>query len=341
MAKDKITVVGAGNVGATTAFIAATRHLGEIVLIDIVKGLAEGKALDMAQAGPIQWSQQTMLGTTDWAAIAGSEVVIIACGIPRKPGMSRDDLLATNTRIVRDVSRKVVEYSPNAVVIVVSNPLDAMVYVAAQVTGFPKPRVMGMAGALDSARFSYFLAVELGVSVADVKCVLVGGHGDNMVPLPRFTTVSGIPITQLLKPGKMDQIIDRTRQSGTEIVNLLGYSAYYAPAAGVVRMAEAVLRDTKSTICCCAYCGKEYGVGGHFVGVPAILGAGGVESIVELDLDESEQTQFRTSLGHVKELTAQVDKLLHTTQGDSWFPEADLSLSQAQANPQGSYFIRN
>jgi malate dehydrogenase len=310
MAKDKITVVGAGNVGATTAFIAAAKHLGEIILVDIVKGLAEGKALDMAQASPIQLSQQEILGTTDWAATAGSDVVIITSGIPRKPGMSRDDLLATNAGIVRDVSRRVVEQSPNAVVIVVCNPLDAMVYVAAKVTGFAKQRVMGMAGALDSARFSYFLAAELGVSVEDVKCVLMGGHGDDMVPLPRFTTVSGIPVAQLLKQDRIDHLIDRTRKGGIEIVNLLGYSAYYAPAAGAVKMAEAVLRDTKSTICCCAYCGKEYGVGGHFVGVPALLGAEGVEKIVELNLDESEKAQFRESLGHVKELTAQVDKLL-------------------------------
>jgi len=310
MAKDKITVVGAGNVGATTAFIAAAKHLGEIILVDIVKGLAEGKALDMAQASPIQLSQQEILGTTDWAATAGSDVVIITSGIPRKPGMSRDDLLATNAGIVRDVSRRVVEQSPNAVVIVVCNPLDAMVYVAAKVTGFAKQRVMGMAGALDSARFSYFLAAELGVSVEDVKCVLMGGHGDDMVPLPSFTTVSGIPVAQLLKQDRIDHLIDRTRKGGIEIVNLLGYSAYYAPAAGAVKMAEAVLRDTKSTICCCAYCGKEYGVGGHFVGVPALLGAEGVEKIVELNLDESEKAQFRESLGHVKELTAQVDKLL-------------------------------
>jgi malate dehydrogenase len=310
MAKDKITVVGAGNVGATTAFIAATKRLGEIVLVDIVKGLAEGKALDMAQASPIELSQQNVVGTTDWAATAGSDVVIITSGIPRKPGMSRDDLLATNAGIVRDVSRKVVEHSPNAVIIVVCNPLDAMVYVAAKVTGFAKQRMMGMAGALDSARFSYFLAAELGVSVEEVRCVLMGGHGDDMVPLPRFTTVSGIPIAQLLPRDKIDQLIDRTRKGGIEIVNLLGYSAYYAPAAGAVKMAEALLRDTKSIVCCCAWCGKEYGVGGHFVGVPAVLGAKGVERIVELDLDESERAQFRESLGHVKELTAQVDKLL-------------------------------
>jgi malate dehydrogenase len=310
VAKEKITVVGAGNVGAATAHLAATRRLGEIVLVDIVKGLAEGKALDMAEASPIELSQQDVTGTTDWATTAGSNVVILTSGVPRKPGMSRDDLLAVNAGIVRDVCRKVVEYSPDAVLIVVCNPLDAMVYVAAQVTGFPRQRVMGMAGALDSARFSYFVAAELGVSVEDVKCVLMGGHGDDMVPLPRFTSVCGIPITHLLGQDRNDTLVDRARNGGIEIVNLLGYSAYYAPAAGAVKMAEAILRDTKNIICCCAYCGKEYDVGGHFVGVPAVLGNGGVQRIIELDLNESEKTLFRTSLEHVKELTAKVDKLL-------------------------------
>ncbi len=316
MAKDKITVVGAGNVGATTAFIAATKRLGEIVLVDIVKGLAEGKALDMAEASPVELSQQEIVGTTDWAVTAGSDVVIITSGIPRKPGMSRDDLLATNAKIVQDVSRKVVEYSPKAIVIVVCNPLDAMVHVAAKVTGFVKQRVMGMAGALDSARFRYFLAAELGVSVRDVQCVLMGGHGDDMVPLPRFTTVSGIPIvgannhSPLLPQDKIDRLIDRTRKGGIEIVNLMGFSAFYAPAAGAVQMAEAILRDTKSLICCCAYCDKEYEAGGCFVGVPAILGRDGVEKIVELELEGPEKAQFQTSLGHVKELVAKVHELL-------------------------------
>ncbi len=310
MAREKITVVGAGNVGATAAYIAATHQLGEIVLIDIVQGLAEGKALDMAEASPIELSQQNILGTTDWAATAGSDIVIVTSGVPRKPGMSRDDLLATNARIVRDVSRKIAEHSPNAIVIIVANPLDAMVYTAAKVTGFPKNRVMGMAGELDSARFRYFLAAELGVCVEDVNCVLMGGHGDDMVPLPRFTSVSGIPIAQLLSQDKVDKLIDRTRKGGIEIVNLMGFSAFYAPAAGAVKMAEAILRDTRNIICCCAYCGEEYNAGGHFVGVPAILGSGGVQKVVELDLNEAEKAQFRTSLDHVKELTAKVDELL-------------------------------
>jgi malate dehydrogenase len=310
VAKEKITVVGAGNVGAATAHMAATRRLGEIVLVDIVKGLAEGKALDMAEASPIELSQQDVTGTTDWAATAGSDVVIVTSGVPRKPGMSRDDLLAVNAGIVRDVCRQVKEHAPDAVLLVVCNPLDAMVYVAAQVTGFPRQRVMGMAGALDSARFSYFVAAELGVSVEDVKCVLMGGHGDDMVPLPRFTAVSGIPIPQLLSQDKIDKLVGRARQGGIEIVNLLGYSAYYAPAAGAVKMAEAILRDTRNIVCCCAYCDREYGVGGHFVGVPAVLGRGGVQRVVELDLNESEEAAFRTSLEHVKELTAKVDGLL-------------------------------
>jgi len=310
MAQGKITVVGAGNVGATTAHIAATRRLGAVVLLDIIGGLSEGKALDMAEAGPIYRLQQDIIGTTDWAATAGSDIVIVTSGVPRKPGMSRDDLLATNAGIVRDVSRQIAEHSPEAFVIVVCNPLDAMVHVAAKVTGFPTQRVMGMAGALDSARFRYFLAAELGVCVEDVQCVLMGGHGDDMVPLPRFTCVSGVPVAQLLDEAKLAQLIERTRKGGIEIVNLLGYSAYYAPAAGAVKMAEAILRDTKNVFCCCAYCDAHYGAGGHFVGVPAVLGAEGVERIIELDLDESEKAQFAQSLEHVRQLVAKADSVL-------------------------------
>ncbi|MBN2128650.1 MAG: malate dehydrogenase [Sedimentisphaerales bacterium] len=310
MAQGKITVVGAGNVGATTAHIAATRRLGAVVLLDIIGGLPEGKALDMAEASPIYGWQQDIIGTTDWSATAGSDVVIVTSGVPRKPGMSRDDLLATNAGIVRDVSGKIAEHSPEAFVIVVCNPLDAMVHVAAKVSGFPAPRVMGMAGALDSARFRCFLAAELGVSVEDVQCVLMGGHGDDMVPLPRFTSVSGVPVTQLLDEPKLAELIERTRKGGIEIVNLLGYSAYYAPAAGAVKMAEAILRDTKNVFCCCAYCERQYGAGGHFVGVPAVLGAGGVERVLELDLNDSEKAQLAESLEHVKQLVAKVDSVL-------------------------------
>jgi len=310
MAKDKITVVGAGNVGATTAHIAATRRLGQIVLLDIVDGLAEGKALDMAEASPIYGSDQNVVGTTDWAMTADSDVVIITSGMPRKPGMSRDDLVATNANIVKAVSEQIAKYSPNAFVIVVCNPLDAMVYAAAKTTGFVKRRVVGMAGALDSARFCYFLAAELGVCVEDVHCVLMGGHGDDMVPLPRFTSVSGVPVSQFLDNSKIDKLIERARKGGIEIVNLMGYSAYYAPAAGAVKMTEAILRDTKQVFSCCAYCEVEYKANGHFVGVPAVLGKEGVERIIELDLNDSERAQFAESLAHVKELVTKVDGIL-------------------------------
>jgi malate dehydrogenase len=310
MARNKITIVGAGNVGATTAHIAATRRLGDIVLIDIVKGLAEGKALDIAEAAPVQLYDCKLTGTCDWEGTGGSDVVIITSGLPRKPGMSRDDLLAKNTQIVKDVSKKTARYSPESIVIVVCNPLDAMVHTAAKVTGFAKNKVMGMAGALDSARFCCFLGAELGVSVEQIKCVLMGGHGDDMVPLPRFTSVGGIPVAELLDEAKITELIDRTRNGGIEIVNLLGYSAYYAPAAGAAKMAEAILRDSKTLVSCCAYCDTEYGAGGYFVGVPAVLGASGVERIIELDLNQAEQAQFQKSLDHVKHLAAKVDDLL-------------------------------
>jgi len=310
MARDKITVVGAGNVGATTAHIAANKGLGEIVLVDIVKGLAEGKALDIAQASPIESSSGRIVGTCDWEQTAASEIVIITSGFPRKPGMSRDDLLAKNVEIVKSVSEQVVRHSPDSIVIVVCNPLDAMVHTAAKVTGFAPNKVMGMAGTLDSARFSYFIACELGVSVEDVKCVLMGGHGDDMVPLPRFTSIAGIPVTELIGADKIAELIRRTREGGIEIVNLLGSSAYYAPAAGAVKMAEAILKDKKSVISCCAYCDREYRAGGYFVGVPAILGENGVEKVIELRLNESERAAFAESLDHVKQLAAKVDKLL-------------------------------
>ncbi len=310
MARNKITIVGAGNVGATTAHIAATRQLGDIVLIDIVKGLAEGKALDMAEAAPVQLYDSYIVGTLDWKETADSDVVIITSGLPRKPGMSRDDLLAKNAQIVKDVSNKVAKYSPDSIIIVVCNPLDAMVYVASKVTGFSKNKVMGMAGALDSARFCCFLAMELGISVEEIKCVLMGGHGDDMVPLPRFTSVGGIPIGELLDADTITRLIERTRKGGIEVVNLLGYSAYYAPAAGTVKMAEAILKDKKTAMPCCAYCDSEYDAGGYFVGVPVILGGHGVEKVIELNLNDSEQVQFQQSLTHVKELVTKVDGLL-------------------------------
>ncbi len=310
MATGKISIIGAGNVGATIAHIAASRNIADIILLDIVDGLAEGKALDIAQAGPVQKYSCGITGTTNWEKTTGSNVVIITSGLPRKPGMSRDDLLAKNIQIVKDVSQKIAQYCPDSIVIVVCNPLDAMVYTAAKVTGFAKNRIVGMAGALDCARFDYFIAAELGVSVEDVKSILMGGHGDDMVPLPRFTSVNGTPLNELLDEKTIDKLIDRTRKGGIEIVNLLGYSAYYAPAAATVKMAEAILKNTKTAVSCCAFCDGEYGLGGYFVGVPAVLGKKGVEKIIELDLDKSEKQQFEKSVAHVKQLVEKVDKLL-------------------------------
>lgn len=310
MGRKKITVVGAGNVGATTAFIAAGRDLGDIVLLDIVEGLAEGKALDMAESGGVFAFSGSVVGTTDWQHADGSDIVIITSGMPRKPGMTRDDLLAKNAAIVKSVSEQVARHCPDAFVIVVCNPLDAMVSVASKVTGFANNKVMGMAGALDSARFAHFIAEESGASVQDISGVLMGGHGDSMVPLPRFTTVAGVPITELISQEKIDELVERTRKGGIEIVNLLGYSAYYAPAAGAVKMAEAIVKDKKSLISCCAYCDHEYGVGGAFVGVPAVLGAGGVEKIVVLKLTDAEKKAFGASASHVKALVAKVSDLL-------------------------------
>jgi malate dehydrogenase len=310
VSNNKITVVGAGNVGATTAALAASRNLGEIVLLDIVKGLAEGKALDIAEAGPVQGYESRIIGTTDWAQTKDSTIVVITSGLARKPGMSRDDLLAKNVQIVKEVGEKTAEYCPDSLVIVVSNPLDAMVYTAAKVTGFAKKRIMGMAGVLDVARFSYFVSAEMGVNSRDVQGILMGGHGDDMVPLPRFTTVGGIPITELLDNEIISRLIERTRKGGIEIVDFLGSSAYYAPAAGVVKMAEAIISYSKSMMPCCAYCQQEYGVGGYFIGVPVILGKQGVEKVVDLKLNPDERAKFDRSLEHVKQLTAKVDKLL-------------------------------
>jgi malate dehydrogenase len=308
--RKKITVVGAGNVGATTGYMLASKDLGDVVLIDIVEGLAEGKALDMAEAGGVYSFASAVTGSTDWAKTAGSDIVIITSGMPRKPGMSRDDLLAKNVAIVKSVTSQAVKYSPEAFIIVVCNPLDAMVYLAAKISGFAAGKVMGMAGALDSARFACFIAAELGVDIGDVNGVLMGGHGDDMVPLPRFTTVGGVALSELMAAEKIDELIERTRKGGIEIVNLLGYSAYYAPAAGVVKMAEAIVKDKKTVMSCCAYCDSEYGVGGSFVGVPAVLGADGVEKIVQLDLNEAEKAAFDKSVAHVKQLSAKVDELI-------------------------------
>ena len=311
MKRAKITIVGAGNVGATTAHWCAAAELGDIVLLDIpqTEGMPQGKALDLMQASPIMGFDANVVGATSYDQTAGSDVVVITAGVPRKPGMSRDDLLATNARIVGSVAAQVKDTSPQAMVIVVSNPLDAMVQRAWQVTGFEPTRVMGQAGVLDSARFRTFLAMELGVSVEDVSAMLLGGHGDSMVPLPSCTSVGGIPVTQLIDPDRLEEIVQRTRDGGAEIVGLLKTgSAYYAPAAATAQMVEAIVRDKKRLIPCAAYCDREYGVGGYYVGVPAILGAGGVERVIELQLGQSERASLRTSIEAVKELVAAMAK---------------------------------
>ena len=310
MSQAKITVVGAGNVGASAAHIAASKGLGDVVLIDIVEGLPQGKALDMAQAKGVYAAAGSLTGTTDWDKAVDSDIVIITSGLPRKPGMSRDDLLAKNAGIVKSVTEQIVQTSPNSFIIVVCNPLDVMTYVAAKVSGFDKNRVMGMAGALDSARFACFVAEDLGMDIGDIQGVLMGGHGDSMVPLPRFTSVAGIPLPELMSSDRIDVHLDRARKGGIEIVNLMGTSAYYAPAAGAVKMAEAILNDSKTIMSCCAWCESEYNIGGAFVGVPVMLGANGVEKIIELNLNDSEKSQLDTSVSHVKELVTAVETMI-------------------------------
>ena len=312
MRRAKISIIGAGNVGATTAHWCAAGELGDIVLLDIpaTEGMPAGKALDLFQAAPIEGFDARITGTTDWADTAGSDVIVVTAGIARKPGMSRDDLLSTNAKIVGDVAAKIRDTSPAAVVIVVSNPLDAMVQRTFQVTGFPPARVVGQAGILDTARYRAFLALELGVSVEDVAAMLLGGHGDTMVPIPSCTSVGGIPVTQLIGQQRLDEIIDRTRKGGAEIVGLLKTgSAYYAPAAASAQMVEAIVRDKKRLVPCAAYCDREYGVGGYFVGVPVIIGSGGVEKVIELELQPDERAGLDKSIAAVKELVAAMDRL--------------------------------
>lgn len=311
MRRAKITIIGAGNVGATCAHWAASKELGDIVLVDIVEGMPQGKALDLFQASPVEGFDARIVGANDYEATAGSDVVVITSGIARKPGMSRDDLMATNVKIVREVSEKAAEKSPDAVLIVVSNPLDAMVYTAWKTSGFPTERVLGQAGVLDVARYKSFIAEEVGCSVEDISALLMGGHGDDMVPLPRYTSICGIPVTQFISAGKLEQIVTRARNGGAEIVGLLKTgSAYYAPASATIAMVESIVRDKKRVLPCAAYCDKEYGVGGYFVGVPCILGAAGVERIVEVELDAKEREMFNASVAHVKELCAATEKLL-------------------------------
>jgi malate dehydrogenase len=311
MKRAKITIIGAGNVGATCAMWAAAAELADVVLVDIVDGMPQGKALDLAEAAPVIDADVRLVGSNGYDESANSDIVIITSGVPRKPGMSRDQLLETNVKIVADVTAQAVTHSPNAILIVVSNPLDAMVYTASKVSGFPPSRVVGQAGVLDTARYRAFIAAEIGCSVEDVHALLLGGHGDDMVPLPRYTTVGGIAVTQLIPPGRLEEIVTRTRNGGAEIVNLLKTgSAYYAPGAATITMAESMIRDKKRVLPCAAYCKDEYDVGGYFVGVPCILGAGGVEKVLEIELEPREREMFNASVTHVKELCAAAQKFL-------------------------------
>src|SRR5512140_3325183 len=296
MARNKVTVIGAGNVGATAAQRIAEAGLADVVLVDIVEGLPQGKGLDLAEAAPVVGHDAAVLGTNDYADTAGSDVIVVTSGIPRKPGMSRDDLVATNAGIVGGVVKAAAAVSPDAIIIVVTNPLDAMCHVALQASGFPKERVIGMAGVLDSARFRTFIAEELEVSVRDVRAFVLGGHGDTMVPLPRYSTVGGVPITELMTADRIEQLVNRTRNGGAEVVALLKTgSAFYAPAASVVEMVESILRDRRRVLPCAAYLDGEYGVDGLFVGVPIVLGAGGAERIFEIELSAAEQSAFDAS----------------------------------------------
>jgi len=307
MGRKKITVVGAGHVGAHCALWAATKELGDIVLVDIAEGVPQGKGLDLAEAGPIEGFDAKIVGTNSYEETTGSDVVIITAGLARKPGMSRDDLLNTNAKIIKGIVEQVVKYSPECIIIMVTNPLDAMVYVAKKVSGFPKNRVVGMAGVLDSARMRTFIAMELGVSVEDVTAFVLGGHGDTMVPLPRYSTVAGIPITELIPKDRIEAINERTRKGGGEIVALLKTgSAYYAPSASAVEMAEAILKDKKRILPCAAYLEGEYGIDGYYMGVPVLLGKGGVERVIEIELTDAERSALEHSLDDVK---ANVEKL--------------------------------
>jgi malate dehydrogenase len=300
--KHKVTVVGAGNVGATTAQRIVEKELADVALIDIIQGVPQGKALDIMESAPVEKFDARMTGSNTYDVSAGSDVVVITAGVPRKPGMSRDDLVATNEGIVSDVVRKVLPGSPNAILIVVSNPLDAMCEVARRVSKLPRERVFGMAGVLDSARMRWFIADALNVSVENTHAFVLGGHGDTMVPLPRYSTVAGIPLPVLLPKEQIDAIVQRTRDGGAEIVNLLKTSAWYAPASAVVEMVDAVLRDKKKILPCAAYLQGEYGMNDVYLGVPVKLGAGGVEQIVEIELTPEEAAALEKSAGAVREL---------------------------------------
>jgi malate dehydrogenase len=315
MARKKIALIGAGQIGGTLALLIGLKELGDVVLFDIVDGVPQGKALDIIQGSSIEGYDAAISGSSDYAAIKGADVVIVTAGVPRKPGMSRDDLIGINTKVMGQVGAAIKEHCPNAFVIAITNPLDVMVWVLREACGLPTNRVVGMAGVLDSARFRYFLAEEFGVSVEDVTAFVLGGHGDTMVPLVRYSTVAGIPLPDLVKMGwttqaKLDQIVQRTRDGGAEIVNLLKTgSAFYAPASAAVSMAEAYLLDKKRVLPCAALLSGQYGVKELYVGVPVVIGAGGVERIVEIALDPDEQAAFDKSCGAVRELIDVAKKL--------------------------------
>jgi malate dehydrogenase len=310
MARNKIALVGAGNIGGTLALLAGLKELGDVILFDIVDGIPQGKALDIAQASPVEGFDASVSGANDYSEIAGADVVIVTAGIARKPGMSRDDLIGTNTKVMHSVGEGIKNNCPDAFVICITNPLDVMVGVLQKACGLPTNKVVGMAGVLDSARFRYFLAEEFGVSVEDVTAFVLGGHGDTMVPLERYSTVAGIPVPDLIKMGwstqeNLDDIIRRTRDGGAEIVKLLKTgSAFYAPASSAIEMAEAYIRDKKRVLPCAAYCDGVYGLDGLYVGVPVVLGAGGVERIVEIEMNADERAMFDHSIDAVKELNA-------------------------------------
>jgi malate dehydrogenase len=306
----KVTVVGAGHVGATAAQRLAEKELCDVVLVDIIEGVPQGKALDLTEAAPVEKHDAHLTGANSYDETAGSDIVIITAGIPRKPGMSRDDLISTNANIMKSVTAQVAKLSPEAILIIVSNPLDAMCHVAFDASGFPKQRVMGMAGVLDSARFRAFIAMELGVSVENTHAFVLGGHGDTMVPLPRYSTVAGIPITELMPKERIEAIVERTRNGGAEIVGLLKTgSAYYAPASAAVEMAESILKDKKKILPCAAYLQGEYGLQDLFIGVPVKLGSTGIEQIVEIQLTEQESAELNKSAAAVEELKEVLKKL--------------------------------
>ena len=311
MPRPKISIIGAGNVGATTAHWIASKEIGDVVLLDILEGMPQGKSLDLLEAAPVEGFDVDIKGTNSYEDTRDSDIVIITSGVPRKPGMSRDDLISINTKIVKEVTENVVRHSPDCILIVVTNPLDAMVFVASKASNFPKHRIMGMAGILDSTRFRAFIAKELDVSVEDVHAMVLGGHGDSMVPLPRYSTVNGIPITELIPEERINAISERTRKGGEEIVNLLKTgSAFYAPGAAIAEMAETILKDKKRILPCAAYCDNEYDVGGYFVGVPVKLGRKGIEKVIELKLNDGEKEAFRKSVEHVRNLVAVTEKFL-------------------------------